>query len=123
MDDALFARRALGGLGARSSTASTSTTTKSTKAARDDRPPPAPAPSGEEGKPEYEPTPEDMLEMMKFLRDTGLSSAEPPPDVPETLEVRCRALTSLPVGLSASAPRPAHAPTPSRSNHTQKIRA
>ena len=83
MDEALFARRALGVQGKAGPTRKAAT-------GRDDR--------GETheqkqqmGKPEgdkYEPTPEEMIEIMKMMRDAGF--ADGPPDVPEKLEVRKR---------------------------------
>jgi hypothetical protein len=78
--DALFARRALGSLGGRR--AASSSTKPSPRGEGGGAPPSA------EKAQDYQPTPEEMIEIMKLLRDSGLSDAEPPPDVPETLEVR-----------------------------------
>jgi hypothetical protein len=78
MDEALFARRALGGAGGRARpNKATIASVDSSKQAKKDE---------EERKAEYKPTPDEMIEMMKFLRDTGL--AEGTPDVPEKIEVR-----------------------------------
>lgn len=81
-DDALFARRALGALGGRRAASSASTRPSPKGEGGGGASPPAP------NAEDYQPTPEEMIEIMKLLRDSGLSDAEPPPDVPETLEVR-----------------------------------
>lgn len=91
MDESLFARRALGGLGGGGQRRAVSASKPSPKGDGGPRPsPPKKHEQGDEDEPAYQPTPEDVLEMMKLLRDTGLSDAELPPDVPETLEVRER---------------------------------
>ncbi len=87
MDDALFARRALGVQAGRARPSSSSSTTGP--------PEPQSAKGGDkQEQQEYQPTPEEMLEMMKLLRDAGL--ADGPPDVPESIEVSLVFLPSLP---------------------------
>jgi hypothetical protein len=98
MDAALFARRALGqeqpprtAVGARRQPA---------KGAAGGTGVGGNATTTPENARKFEPTPEDRIEFMKLLRDTERELSEgPPPDVPESIEVRHRERAPLTIFL------------------------
>jgi hypothetical protein len=76
MDEALFARRALGVQGKAAPRKATEAHQRKQQTQQ------------KQEADKYEPTPDEMLEMMKLMRDAGL--ADGPPDVPDKLEVRIK---------------------------------